>query len=61
VNYGHKKNYLKKIYGFECTCGACTDSEAELMSSKSAVAEEMSATDKVMKDGVDIHVVAKNE
>ena len=25
VDYGHKKGQLKRIYGFECQCGGCTD------------------------------------
>jgi hypothetical protein len=25
VDYGHKKKYLARIYGFECACGGCTD------------------------------------
>jgi hypothetical protein len=27
VNYGHKRTYLKRIYGFECDCGGCIDVE----------------------------------
>lgn len=61
VNYGHKKNYLKNIYGFECTCGACTDSELEVISSKSAGAEELPAVDGTIKDGVGVQVIAKNK
>lgn len=25
VDYGHKKGQLKRIYGFECQCGGCTE------------------------------------
>ncbi|KAL3422133.1 set domain-containing protein 5 [Phlyctema vagabunda] len=25
IDYGHKKGYLKKYYGFECDCGGCTE------------------------------------
>jgi len=25
VDYGHKKGQLKRIYGFECGCGGCTE------------------------------------
>ena len=29
VDYGHKPNYLKRIYGFECQCGGCTERGTE--------------------------------
>jgi len=25
VDYGHRKGYLKRIYGFDCECGGCTE------------------------------------
>ena len=25
IDYGHKKGQLKRIYGFECQCGGCTE------------------------------------
>jgi hypothetical protein len=33
VDYGHNRNQLKRIYGFECMCGGCTDLESEAVSS----------------------------
>ncbi|KAK6582135.1 hypothetical protein PZA11_005832 [Diplocarpon coronariae] len=33
VDYGHKTKYLKRIYGFDCQCGACTDSGSDVGSS----------------------------
>ncbi|CZR55018.1 uncharacterized protein PAC_04904 [Phialocephala subalpina] len=29
IDYGHRKNSLWSNYGFECTCGRCTDGESE--------------------------------
>lgn len=36
VDYGHKKKYLEKIYGFECQCGGCTDSASDVRSLSSS-------------------------
>ncbi|PBP19348.1 set domain containing protein [Diplocarpon rosae] len=33
VDYGHKTKYLKRIYGFDCHCGACTKSGSDGVSS----------------------------
>jgi len=40
VDYGHKPNYLKRIYGFECQCGGCTERGTELGSSSSEASED---------------------
>lgn len=29
IDYGHGKKRLRENYGFECTCGGCTDSDSE--------------------------------
>lgn len=29
IDYGHSVKALKRIYGFECDCGGCTDSEED--------------------------------
>lgn len=39
IDYGHKKGFLKKYYGFECDCGACT--EWGSVSSSSAASEQV--------------------
>ena len=28
VSYGHHRMWLKRIYGFDCDCGGCTDSSS---------------------------------
>jgi SET domain len=33
VDYGHKKKYLEKIYGFECQCGGCNETSSNTKSS----------------------------
>ncbi|PBP25912.1 set domain containing protein [Diplocarpon rosae] len=33
VDYGHKTKYLKRIYGFNCHCAACTKSGSDVVSS----------------------------
>ncbi len=52
VDYGHKKKYLEKIYGFECQCGGCTDSGSEARSSsgsESGANENMRSLDAVIE------------
>ncbi|KAG4422440.1 hypothetical protein IFR04_004464 [Cadophora malorum] len=58
VDYGHKKKYLKRIYGFDCTCGGCTDSGSGARSdgfsssgSESGVMEDMGRIDEVVNEG----------
>jgi hypothetical protein len=29
INYGHKKEGLKRFYGFECMCGGCVEEHSE--------------------------------
>jgi hypothetical protein len=42
VDYGHKRAYLKRIYGFECSCGGCTDDSAsDGMGSETSRSEDM--------------------
>jgi len=55
VDYGHKKKYLEKIYGFECCCGGCTDSGSDARSSsgsEGAVGEEMRGIDAVVSESL---------
>ncbi len=52
VDYGHKKAYLKKIYGFDCMCGGCTESGSDAMSSnesESGKGEELLSIDEVLQ------------
>ena len=58
VDYGHKKKYLKRIYGFDCTCGGCTDSGSDARSdgfsssgSESGVMEDMGRIDEIIHEG----------
>jgi hypothetical protein len=55
VDYGHKKKYLEKIYGFECCCGGCTDSGSDARSSSGsdgARGEEMRGIDAVVSESL---------
>ncbi|TAQ90739.1 hypothetical protein B7494_g903 [Chlorociboria aeruginascens] len=49
VDYGHSKRYLAKYYGFECTCGGCTDSGS---SGESSGAENARTGEMPTIDGV---------
>ncbi|KAN0094028.1 SET domain containing protein [Hyaloscypha variabilis] len=56
VDYGHKKKYLEKIYGFECQCGGCTDSGLDARSSsgnESGGIEDMRSLDDVIHESLD--------
>ncbi|KAI9047513.1 hypothetical protein LZ554_008229 [Drepanopeziza brunnea f. sp. 'monogermtubi'] len=59
VDYGHKTKMLKRIYGFDCTCGGCTDSGSgsdglSSSSSESAArAEERTSIAEVLHHGED--------
>ncbi|EKD18563.1 uncharacterized protein L3040_007417 [Drepanopeziza brunnea f. sp. 'multigermtubi'] len=57
VDYGHKTKMLKRIYGFDCTCGGCTDSGSDGLSSSSsesaARAEERTSIVEVLHHGED--------
>ena len=53
VDYGHKKKYLEKIYGFECQCGGCTGSGSDARSSirsESGGTEDMRSLDAVIHE-----------
>lgn len=61
VDYGHKKKYLARIYGFECACGGCTDSGSSGARSRSrsssggsqrGAVEDVPSIDAVIHDGV---------
>jgi hypothetical protein len=62
VDYGHKRKYLKRIYGFECDCGGCTDESdgvSEGMSVSSSESgrgspglEEMARIDALISEGM---------
>ncbi|KAG4443254.1 hypothetical protein IFR05_001297 [Cadophora sp. M221] len=59
VDYGHKKKYLKRIYGFDCICGGCTDSGSDARSdgvsssgSDSSVTDDMGKIDEILHEGV---------
>ena len=52
VDYGHKKKYLEKIYGFECQCGGCTDSASDARSLSSIGSESGGAQDLQSLDAV---------
>ncbi|KAL2063235.1 hypothetical protein VTL71DRAFT_5040 [Oculimacula yallundae] len=56
VDYGHKRNYLKRIYGFDCTCGGCTDPGSDARSdgmstsgSDSGLADDMGRIDEILQ------------
>ncbi|CZT47144.1 uncharacterized protein RSE6_07675 [Rhynchosporium secalis] len=58
VDYGHKKKYLKHIYGFDCMCGGCTDSGSDGKSdgksssgSDSGLTDDMGKIDDVLHRG----------
>lgn len=56
VDYGHKKKYLEKIYGFECQCGGCTDSGSDAISSpgsESGGVEDMRSLDAVIHESLE--------
>ena len=56
VDYGHKKKYLEKIYGFECQCGGCTDSGSDARSSsgsESGGVEVMRSLDAVIRESLE--------
>ncbi|KAK0117941.1 hypothetical protein ONS95_012253 [Cadophora gregata] len=55
VDYGHKKTYLKRIYGFDCACGGCTDSGSDARSdglsssgSGSGMVKDMGRIDEIL-------------
>jgi len=54
VDYGHKKKYLEKIYGFECQCGGCADSSSNARSSESESGgiEDMRGLDAVIHESL---------
>jgi len=51
VNYGHKRIYLKRIYGFDCDCGGCTDPGSEI-SSEGSVDRKVGGTDSVPEEAL---------
>ncbi|KAE9368391.1 SET domain-containing protein [Stipitochalara longipes BDJ] len=56
VDYGHKKKYLEKIYGFECQCGGCTDSGSDVRSSsgsESGGIEDMRSLNAVIHESLE--------
>lgn len=56
VDYGHKKKYLEKIYGFECQCGGCTDSGSDARSSsgsESGGIEDMRSLDAAIHESLE--------
>lgn len=57
VDYGHKRAYLQRIYGFECMCGGCTDGSASEAGSESGRGdhdrEEMAGIDALISEGID--------
>jgi len=63
VDYGHKRNYLKKIYGFECMCGGCKDSGSDVVSPSGCDGEVkgMSTISEVVTDQVVLANVKEKE
>lgn len=61
VDYGHRKGQLKRIYGFDCTCGGCTESGSEAMSSRSESERgevgEIPSINEVIEEGLAKQVV----
>jgi len=66
VDYGHKKGQLKRIYGFECQCGGCTErgsvrSESRVGSSSRMGSDggegegerEMGSLDRILEEALD--------
>jgi SET domain-containing protein len=55
VDYGHKKSYLAKIYGFECSCGGCTDGSdvTSVSGSEGVIKEEIVGIDAVLSETLD--------
>lgn len=56
VDYGHKKKYLEKIYGFECQCGGCTESGSDARSSKGSETsgiEDMRSLDAIIQESLE--------
>lgn len=52
VDYGHRPNQLKRIYGFECACGGCTERGSVVGSSVSeeeTEGKEMGGIDEVIE------------
>ena len=62
VDYGHKKKYLARIYGFECACGGCTDSGSSGARSRSrsgshvGVVEDVPSIDAIIRGGVELDI-----
>lgn len=54
VDYGHKPNQLRRIYGFECQCGGCTDPGSEVRSGCSSEnGDSMLCSAELMKQKVE--------
>jgi hypothetical protein len=58
VDYGHKKGQLKRIYGFECQCGGCTewgsvDSSSRPGSEVGEGEKEMGSLDAIVEESLD--------
>lgn len=56
VDYGHRKGYLKRIYGFDCECGGCTEVGTVSTESMYEGVEE----GKVVGEGMQMAVAVKN-
>jgi len=51
VDYGHKPNYLKRLYGFDCDCGGCTEAGSDLGSSSSETEDrEVKGIEEVLEE-----------
>ena len=48
VDYGHGRRLLKRIYGFDCVCGGCTEVGSDVVSEKEG---EKGGVDKVVEEG----------
>lgn len=57
VDYGHKKGQLKRIYGFECQCGGCTEwgsvGSSSRAGSEAGEEKEMGSLDAIVAAAVD--------